>query len=1128
LELREAERHAGDTLVGRQEELTELLSAVADARSGSGRLVLIGGEPGIGKTRLSDELASRVREEGGLVLSGRAWEDAGAPPYWPWVQALRSLLRQSDHDALRRQLGSGASEIARMLPELRLMLPDLEERREIQSDSARFQLFDSTTTFLRNAAAEQAMLMVIDDLQAADTPSILLLQFVASQLSQMRLLVVGTYRDLALTPGHPLEHALAEMMREPATRSYHLRGLDSDAVGQFIGTAAGVIPSRRAVAAVQRATNGNPLFVIEAVRLLTAEGRIDDVADLPALRIAVPAGIREVIARRIGHLDDAIQATLALGAVIGPEFSVELLRRVGKYGAGELAEQLDAATNSGLIQPVSGASTRFRFAHDLVRETLYEGLAPGHRASVHRRIGEALEKLASGAPEGHLAELAFHFFQAAQRPEGGGIGAGEPLTQRALDYALRAADQAIRSLAFEEAVRLRHMALAMLPLSSEVDDVQHAEIVLSLGDAQARAGDLEGSKVSFREAADIARRTGEVTQLARAAIGYGGRLPWTRPGRDRYVIPLLQDALVLLGGTDERLRVRLLSRLASAWRSSPERFEQSRTLSQQALDLARAIDDPSTLSYALAGRYWATWWPENPEQRRQMAQEMISVAESAGDAERRIDAQLMLYMAYTETGQMTEARAAEEEVRRLANALRQPSQLWLGVAPRALLALLGGDFPLAEELVVRELNWGDPITNVRDERSAGIMHTFLLRREQDRISETEPLVRAAVDEFPWYPLHRAALVQVLIGQGRATEARTMFRSLAANNFAAFYRDNEWLLGIALAAEACCLLEDAEAARVLYEQLAPFAGRQAIGHAEGSLGAVDRYLGLLAATRGQLDVAIDHLTNAIHVNEQVGARPFVAHSQHDLATVLRRRGTKGDLANADALEAVALQTATAIGAVALQAAIDGQVPGRTASALEGMPSPLTGRFHREGEYWTVTFDGETTRLRDSKGLQHLARLLAEPGREFHALDLAQPAAEAPASAMEPLGSDPFQSVGPRLDNEAKAAYRLRLEELSDEAREAETWNDAERAARARSEIEFLRAELAGALGLGGRDRKAGSAAERARLSVTRAIRSAMSRMAEANPALGGHLERTIRTGTFCSYQPDSRIATHWET
>ncbi len=327
---------AGTLFVGRDRELRELLEALDEAGSGRGRLVLIGGEPGIGKSRLADELARRARGRGCQVLWGRGWEDAGAPPYWPWVQALRTYLRSSDPDELRRQLGSGASDIAQMLPELRDIFQDFPPP-PAESESARFQLFDSTVTLLRNASRVSPFLVILDDLHAADTPSILFLSFLASQLSDMRALVVGTYRDIELTPEHPLTLAIAEIAREPLARTLVLTGLDANAVGQFIGATANLAPHDRLVAAIWRETSGNPLFVGEAVRLLSAEGRLGEVADLPSFRLAVPAGVRAVIARRIGHLSEASARILRLGAALGPEFSLEVLRRIGEIELDEVS-----------------------------------------------------------------------------------------------------------------------------------------------------------------------------------------------------------------------------------------------------------------------------------------------------------------------------------------------------------------------------------------------------------------------------------------------------------------------------------------------------------------------------------------------------------------------------------------------------------------------------------------------------------------------------------------------------------------------------------------------------------------------------------------------------------------------
>ena len=562
--------------LGRDAELGELLSGLDDSVHGRGRLYLLAGEPGIGKSRLADELASRARERDHLVLWGRGWEDAGAPPYWPWVQVLRSYVRNTDPGIVRRQMGAGASDIAQMLPEVGDLFPDLIEPTAADSDGARFQLFDSATTFLRAAATARRLLVIIDDLQAADTPSIRFLRFFASQLGDMPLLVVGTYRDVELTPEHPLTSALAELAREPVTRVHTITGLGSAALRDLIGATVGALPNDRLVSAVARRTKGNPLYVGEAVRLLSAEGRLDELAHAASLHVAVPIGVRAVIGRRVARLGEGTRRVLSLGAVIGPEFGVELLQTIADLESTELMDGVDEASREGLLVAVSGSTGRFRFSHDLVREALYDELGPGQRMRFHRRVAEGLEQLHANSLDARLAELAYHWCGAEQEATA---------NRKGVDYATRAGQHAASSLAFEEAARLYGMALAALDRTENGDPRTQLEILLAQGDAQARAGDLGGSRAALLQAAELAKRLGAPRELARAALGIGGRLPWLRQGRDTKLVPLLQDALVHLGGDDERLRVRLLTRLACAWRSSPEQRAQSDTLSRQAVEL---------------------------------------------------------------------------------------------------------------------------------------------------------------------------------------------------------------------------------------------------------------------------------------------------------------------------------------------------------------------------------------------------------------------------------------------------------------------------------------------------------------------------------------------------------------
>jgi tetratricopeptide (TPR) repeat protein len=649
-----------------------------------------------------------------------------------------------------------------------------------------------------------------------------------------------------------------------------------------------------------------------------------------------------------------------------------------------------------------------------------------------------------------------------------------------------------------------------------------------------RAPGISRQHAPFTRAATIARRTGDAEHLARAALGYGGRFVWARAGDDASVIPLLQDALVALGGEDDRLRVRLLPRLACAWRGSAQHRDQSAALSQQAVELARDLDDPTTLCFALVGRYGAIYWPENAGERLAIAEELLAVAEAASDPERMIDAHMTHAFTYADLGRMHDAWAEIEHLTRLAHELRQPAQLWLAIATRAAYTLLEGDFAAAERLIARESEPGFPTTPIRDDVSAVGIHRFLLRREQDRLSEIESDIRASAAEFPWYPVHRVALACLLAELGRADEARAVFGELASSRFSTFVRDNEWLLTASLGAEVCAMLGDSAAAASLYEQLAPFAGVHAIGHAEGSVGAVDRYLGVLAATVGDLDAARHHLDAAIAVNRQLGARPWTAHSQADLAALLTRRGARGDAARAAELRWAALATARDLGMLALERRLNAQsVEPAELDARSVEAAAAEAMFVREGDFWAIGRE-RVFRLRHAKGLAYLNVLLANPGREFHALELAAgPAAvaagaAASSAAMNGLRSDATAAAGEILDPQAKAAYRERLRELQDEVADADAAADPARGERARAEIEAITAELSAAFGLGGRARPEGSPAERARQSVTKAVRDALRRIRAEDPALGDHLARAVRTGLYCAYDPDPAAAVSWRT
>ena len=1100
--------------VGRERELAALTAGLDGALAGRGALFLVSGEPGIGKSRLADELATRARARGAHVLWGRCWEAGGAPAYWPWVQSLRSYIRDLDEEELPSLLVRGAAELSQLVPEVREVVSVSSVPASADPETARFRLFEAVAGFLRSGGEMWPLVLVLDDLHAADTPSLLLLQFLAADLADARILVVGAYRDVDPTLHEPLSSTLAELARLPVTHMLPLVGLGPPEVATFMGESGLVEPDDAFVAAVYDETEGNPLFLGEVVRLLVSQGKLADQGSARFLRLAIPHGIRAVIDHRLGGLAEECRAVLTLAAVLGREFSLEALGLVSESSSTEILDLMANAVAERVV--TTAAPGRLRFSHELIRDVLYDELPPARRIRLHREIGEALERVYQ-EPEPHLTELAHHFLAAAP--------AGD--VEKAIDYARRAGERAARLLAYEEAVRLFQTALDTLELQKPADERTRCELLLELGDAQARAGEGPNSRETFLGAADAARRVGAPELLALSALGYGGRFVWARAGTDRYLIPLLEQALDALGREDSALRVRVMSRLAGALRDQHDRKPRAR-LSEEAVETARRISEPATLAYALDGRFAATLWPENPEERLKIATELVAVADAVGDSERTAQGRFYRVEALLELGRIAAAETELEAAGRLAGELRQPAQLWYATVTRATLALFRGRLDEADELIGEALAVGESAQH-SDAVLSRRVQLFMLRWERGQLDGLEELLNSSVVEYPFRPMFRCMLARLYAELGREADARAMLEILSEDDFAALPRTNEWLFSMGFLAEVAQRLDDFVAAQAIYRNLLPHAFRNACTHDYIATGSVSRALGLAAATASKWVDAERHFEDALEMNSRMGARPWSAYTACDWAGMLIRRDGPGDTERAEVLLTGAVETAHELGLATVLERAGALGNGGGDKLRRARVSAAASVFRRDGEYWSIAYERDVFRLKDSKGLRYLARLLVEPGRELHALDLVAGEREAgrPRRTSEPgLTSSRLGDAGEALDAQAKAEYRRRLEELEGELDEARAFGDPERAARAEEERDFLVRELARAVGLGGRDRRLGSPSERARVSVTRAIRSALARLDEHSSALGNHLERTIQTGTFCSYRPDPRAPIDW--
>jgi tetratricopeptide (TPR) repeat protein len=557
--------------------------------------------------------------------------------------------------------------------------------------------------------------------------------------------------------------------------------------------------------------------------------------------------------------------------------------------------------------------------------------------------------------------------------------------------------------------------------------------------------------------------------------------------------------------------------------------EAQRTLSDEGLEIARRTGDEDTLQTALASWHDANRDPEALDARLTVAQALLDAAVARGDVERRARAQLRLARDRFEAGEIAAAAALLDAVRAAASDVRLPSLISAVSATRAAVALLAGRHEEADQLV--ENAHAEGVRGL----VPGVAHVHLvqlwaLRREQARYDEmADAALRLGSLGGP-ASLARAMAALASAELGRSEEARRQLD--AARRDVIDGRGWARLPEVAMMAEASWLIGDRELAGALYDALIRWRDRHVVvGDATCSLGAAGRYLGQLAALDGRYDEADAHFGAAHTLHERLAAPGWLARGQFDHARVLLQRARPGDADRAHQLIAAATRTHRRLGQ-----------PDRAdrAEHLQGAaPSPSSehqadrGTFRLEGEYWAIEYRGARARVRDSKGLRYLARLLSRPGQEVHALDLvAGPgrATGAGPAAARAAGVDPRQGgdAGALLDAKAKAAYKRRLDELREDIADAEAANDLGRLHRAQEEMDFLVAELAAAVGLGGRDRKGASDAERARQSVTRAIKAAIERVAEADPVLGDHLRTTVRTGTYSSYGPDPRAPIEWVT
>ncbi|MBX3274276.1 MAG: AAA family ATPase [Sandaracinaceae bacterium] len=1059
-----------DTFVGREAELATLREGARAAADGAGGVWLVAGEPGVGKSRLLEELAREVGATHAVVW-GRAWEEGGAPPYWPWVQVLRAAMR-------RREIGEAPFVAASRAPWLGQLVAELAQGAApppaLEPAAARFRLLDAVASALTEAAERRPLLVLFEDLHAIDASSAELLAFLAREIRAARVAVVGTLREAEARRG-PSADALARIARE--ARRLTLERLGREPVAAYLAGALGSEPPDTLVDAVLATTEGNALFLSEIARAPNALARLARGDGEKVIPPSVEAAIRE----RVGALAPDTRALLETASAFGREVRGEALGAVVDLDRRALATALAEATDHALL--VEAAPDVYRFTHILVRDALHDALASERRASLHAAIAATLAARAP-APWPRIAQ---HALEAG--------AAGRAL---ALDALERAGAEAADALAFTEAATHFAQALEL----ARADGLERVACALCIGLASAlrHGGDLGGARRVAGDALDRARRLGEPDLFAAVVLELGGALDVGATNAE--LVALLEEALDGLPPGDGAPRARLMARLAAAMQPAipPEpAFEQSR----RAIAMARRTGEPAALLETLRTGIAALMDLADPRERTALNREHAALATRMGAPIDALLAHGRLVFDAAELGEPSAVHAAIDACTRIVDEHALGAHRWRVTLLRAMCATIEGRFADAEALADEAEREATRASEPWAARSVLMQRHFRarLRGDADRAHRLlEPIDAQCAGFELGRQMTRLMRVAALGWAGRREAAAALWDDALLT----------WPLGIGdlslleLATDAVLCLERPELTGRVLARLRPEAHRHVswgilgatIGPPAGAL------VGRLLVALGDAREGEQHLREAHARAIATGCRPYAGWIACWLAELpdARDRDERG-------AEALAIAEALDMPGLAARA----RALGPDSAPRAASPAVDAFRMRREGGVWVLERDGRSLHLRDLKGLHLLARLVEARGAEVHVLDLDSPTGEAAPGA----GSD----AGEVLDAKAREAYRRRVAALREELAEAEQWNDAGRAERARRELDAIAGELARAVGLGGRARRAKSGVERARVNVQRRLKDAIARVEAQDAALGRHLARSIRTGTYCRYEPE---------
>jgi tetratricopeptide (TPR) repeat protein len=1051
-------------IVGRDAEIRAISDAVKALGQNRGRVLYFSGEPGIGKSTLARLAADRAHDSGISVYWGFAWEAGGAPAYWPWTQLLRSLV--ADRNVPTESLSS----LGQILPEA---YSAADKQEDLNPEQARFRLLEAVRGMLDSSARQTPLLLILEDLHAADSDSLNLLHHVVRHAASMPVLIVGTYREA---------EAKASKTTEPLWRSardatvFHLSRLDENEVREYL-LGAGHEPDEHKVQAVVGATSGNPLFVTELMTML--EHQEADVGD------RLPDTVEQVIRQQIGLLPAETIRVLGHATIFGREFEITELTRLIDSDVNEIQEAVRPAVDIGFADAID--DRRVRFSHALHREVLYGDLSASDRSLLHTRYADELRRRIADGDEDRWSELATHL-----------SAAGDEHRLEAIDAWRNAARRAKARLAFVDAAESLQNAVQAFGEGPRYDPAERVGLLLECAESMLLTGDIDGGRGICGDAFAIARTLEDAELMSECALTYGSAI--VVASIDRNLVGMLKDSLGALPEDNAAMRARVQARLAAALQPA-ENPAEPMAMAREAISLARATNDECVLHETLRAAISAIMDFASATERMPLNREFAELSARLGDVPGQFRGNLRLIIDAAELGDRQLLDDAVDTCEQIAARIALPHYQWRAASARAMLATIEGRFAAASRL----LDEAEELARIVDDLESTV--TIPLQRfallcdwDSDEVTPLDVIESQLTNAFAGPMAEAEFFIRPFIAAYSVADRKAAKRLLSnermvVRSFAGGDRFSLIAIG-----QLAILAEDTELARRAYDRLLQSRTECATPGLMGSTwsGPVALMLGRLALFFGEPEEARSFLEDALQICREMRAGPFMARA-------LARLADAEELL--DEHDAVLMHRQTAQDIVDELSSRLRPIAPRPAIAEARPAAGVSVSIRRQGDTCEVCFGEGTTILKASKGLDMLARLLAEPDKDVHVLDL--------SGATEPVDAG---DAGPALDEQARADYKSRVTELQESLDEATELGDQGRIDALREELDFITRELSRAFGLGGRKRRSGSAAERARVNVRRRIKDAIQRIEEQIPDAGRYLENTVKTGTYCRYSP----------